>query len=96
MVVVCRLLIWGGSKNAGAIDNLVIGNSPEYLREADGEDETEIEDQKDGAAVLAGEIGKLPDVDEADGGAGGGEDEAHLGAELLASLSHGLIPLLVP
>jgi hypothetical protein len=33
VVVVCRLLIWGGSKNAGAIDNLVIGNSPEYLRE---------------------------------------------------------------
>ena len=26
----------------------------------------------------------------------GGEDEAHLGAELPASLSHGLIPLLVP
>ena len=27
------LSLWGGAKNAGAIDNLVIGNSPEYLRE---------------------------------------------------------------
>ena len=66
------------------------GEFRQHNAEPDGQDEPEINDQKDGAAVLADQIREFPDISQSHGGPGGGQNESQPGAEMPAISRHGV------
>ena len=67
----------------GALGAAAHGELHDHDGQSQDHQEDEVHDEEGRAAVLAGDVGEAPDVAEADGAAGGDEDEPQTTAESL-------------